>query len=97
MDISSILNFKAQVQQLLSPYKAIGFTHGCFGFVNSTLNQVLSSRVRGAARKMLAAKRPLRQAKLFSSDMIWSLENALHSHLDGFWSYFCGFVLFGLY
>ena len=77
--------------------KAIGFMHGCFGFVNFNLNQVLSSRVRGAARKMLATKRPLRQAKLFSSDMIWSLENALHSHLDGFWSYFCGFVLFGLY
>lgn len=77
--------------------KSVGFMHGCFTFLEADVRILLSSRSKGASRKMLQHKRPLKQAALFSTDMVWFMEDALVTKLSGFWAYFCGFVLLGIY
>ena len=51
------------------------FLHRQTGLLYHSLEDILSSRVRGAARACLALKRPLQQAKPLTTRMVVALEN----------------------
>ena len=75
--------------------KSVGFMHGVFTFATLDTSSLITSRVKGACRKMLQRKRPLKQARVFSTDLVWSLEELLINGLSGFlglflWLHFDG-------
>jgi len=59
---------------------------------------LLSGRVAGAAKAMFLCKRPLKQAPLLTTDIIWALENLLFAGgVDNKLKAIIGFMLFCLY
>lgn len=78
--------------------KTLGFFQHHFGFVSADLKIVISGRVRGVAKSMLARKQPLHQAPPLKVDHVWRLELYLHSsRCTAKMGCVVGFLLFARY
>ena len=69
------------------------FLHHTIGLLHAPLDDLLSSRVRGAARACLALKRPLQQAYPLTARMIVALENVVKFAPYQHWKIIAGHLL----
>ena len=69
------------------------FLHHSVGLLHCPLDDLLSSRVRGAARACLALKRPLQQAYPLTAKMIVALENVVTFAPYDHWKIIAGHML----
>jgi len=76
--------------------KAVWFMHYHFGFKNLDLATAMSGRIRGVASILAAHKRPLTQAPVIPSDMLYRLEKLMDT-VDNKRACILGFLLFCLF
>ena len=69
------------------------FLYHSVGLLCPSLDELLSSRVRGAARGCMALKRPLQQAHPLSAKMIVALENVVNFAPYDYWKIIAGHLL----
>lgn len=69
------------------------FLHHSIGMLQGPLDDILSSRVRGAARFCMSMKRPLQQAHPLSAKMIVALENVVKFAPYDHWRIIAGHML----
>lgn len=73
--------------------QALTFLHHCIGMLTFSLEELLSSRVRGAARSCLELKKPLRQSAPLSVKMVVALENVVTVAPYDHWKIIAGHLL----
>ena len=73
--------------------EAWSFLHHCVGLLKCPLDDILSSRVRGASRACLARKRPLQQSQPLTAKMIVALENIVMLAPYDHWKIIAGHML----
>lgn len=76
--------------------EALSFLHHVVGLTESSLNSIVSTRVKGAANNMLARKEPLKQSQPLKVKMVVALENIVEKGPYLHWQLIAGHFLFCL-
>ena len=81
-------------ESFLSAWRFMVHTVGAGHAVN---NDLISGRVLGASKDLVAKKRPLHQAPPLTADMVWKLESLMTAPISQRFKAILGFLLFCLY